>query len=128
MIVGIVGEVLTALINAKEITMTYTNGAPPHIIYKKSRGFTVVLKCGAKTMRFSYHTGLDTPLDLIQVVSWLLVRSEAIGFTYKQYCPAFGYYAGSKAKRLYYRDRELGKKLKEFLGADFENFCENNDY
>jgi hypothetical protein len=121
-------EILASLINAKGITMTYTNGAPPHIIYKKSRGFTVVLRCGAKTIRFPFHTGLDNPLELTEIVSWLLVRSEAIGLTYKQYCSAFEYYSCRKAKRLYYQDRKLGKKLKEFLGDDFENFCENNDY
>lgn len=99
--------------------MTYTPGGPQHILYKKAPAFTVVLRCNDKTMRFIHHKGLEDP-ELEEVINFLLVRSAAMGLTYQQYCKEFDYYACSKIKRMYYLDRRLGKKIKNFLGDDYE--------
>jgi hypothetical protein len=78
-------EILASLIKEKGITMAYIPGAPTHIIYPKAPGFTVTLKCNSKTMRFPYHTGWDE-IDLTEAISYLLIRSEALLYTFPQYC------------------------------------------
>ncbi len=118
--------VLLSLINEKGISMNYELGAPPHIRYKV-QGFSVTLRCKDNAIRVYEYQGFGEP-ELEAVISDLLVRSEALFLTYPEYCKEFEYYSSNKMKRLYYYDRRRGKKLKKFLGDDFEKFRNNNDY
>lgn len=119
-------EVLYSLIKEKGITMSYSLGAPPHIRYKV-QGFTVIIRCQNKSIRIYEYQGFGEP-EIEEVISDLLLRSEALYLSYPEYCREFEYYSSNKIKRLYYYDRKQGKKLKKLLGDDFEMFRSNNDY
>ena len=68
-------------------------------------------------------------LELEEVINWMLVRSDAMGLDYDQYCQAFEYEPDETAKATYQIDLQTGKMIKEFLGEDdFIKFYENDDY
>lgn len=119
-------EVLYSLIKEKEITMSCSLGAPPHIRYKV-QGFTVILRCKDITIKVYEYQGFGEP-EIEAVISDLLVRSEALYLSYPEYCREFEYYSSNKIKRLYYYDRKQGEKLKKLLGDNFDKFRNNNDY
>jgi hypothetical protein len=122
------GSVLASLIKEKGITMTYTFGAPKHLRYKNVQGFTVTLKYPNKAIRLPFYLGMGKP-ELELVINDMLLHGAAIDLTFPEYCKEFSYHIDRKSRRVYYYDRQIGKKLKNFLGEDdYRKFQENNDY
>lgn len=123
---------LASLIAEKGITMKFIKKAPPMIrptsrYYRNVPGYTVTLKYGEKSTKFYFYQGFEEP-DVEGVLSYALIRSDALKFAFKDYCREFEYYAGKRAARKYYEDREIGRRLKAFLGDDFDRFYASNDY
>ena len=123
---------LEKLIESKGITMTCKYGAPDNDSFKDSDGWTCILHNSKKQMTVNFYMGRGhhgKEPRVADVLNSLLLDSSALDMDFEDFCGNFGYNTDSrKAEKIYKDCLKSGRKLQSFLGDDFEEFIENNDY